>query len=93
MRSVACRRQLVPARCSAHRRDAIEVHLTVGFAALALSRHIQDIPGIRRIVRMCRPLCIATIRIDKHTVAAASLISSNARDILNRLPPINAPGH
>jgi transposase len=39
-------------------RDAIEAHLTVVFAALAISRHLQDATdvSIKKIVRALRPL-------------------------------------
>ena len=41
-----------------HTRDAIEAHLTVVFAALALARHLQEATGlsIRKIVQTLRPL-------------------------------------
>lgn len=41
-----------------HTRDAIEAHLTIVFAALAVARYLQDATGlsIRKIVRTLRPL-------------------------------------
>jgi hypothetical protein len=50
----------------ARRRDAIEAHLTIVFAALALSRTIQQRTGLalRRILRTLRPLRSATIAIN-----------------------------
>jgi hypothetical protein len=41
-----------------HTRDAIEAHLTVVFAALAIARYLQDATGlsIKKIVRTLRPL-------------------------------------
>ena len=50
----------------ARRRDAIEAHLTIVFAALALSRTIQhrsDL-SLRRVLRTLRPLRSATIAIN-----------------------------
>ncbi len=50
----------------ARRRDAIEAHLTIVFAALALSRTIQHRTGmaLRRVLRTLRPLRSATIAIN-----------------------------
>ena len=40
-----------------HTRDAIEAHLTVVMAALAIARHLQDTTGIsiKRIIRTLKP--------------------------------------
>ncbi len=50
----------------AHTRDAIEAHLTIVFAALALSRTVQHRTGhsIRKVLRELRPLRSATIEIN-----------------------------
>ena len=50
----------------ARTREAIEAHLTVVFAALALSRTIQDRTGLslRRFLRTLKPLRSATIEIN-----------------------------
>ena len=47
-------------------RDSIEAHLTIVFAALALSRTIQDRTGLslRRFLRTLKPLRSATIEIN-----------------------------
>ncbi|MEV4901228.1 IS1634 family transposase [Citricoccus sp. NPDC055426] len=76
-------------------RQAIEAHLTVVFAALAISRHLQDITGvsIKKLIRTLRPLRSVTIEIDGHTLTAAPTIGTEAREILDMLPAINAPGH
>ena len=65
------------------------------FTALAVARHLQNATGvtIKKLVRTLRPLRTVTIRIGDHTVTAAPLINPDARTILDRLPPINAPGH
>jgi hypothetical protein len=78
-----------------HQRDAIEAHLTVVFAALAVARLLQDATEvtIRKLVRTLRPLRTVTIAIGAHTLTAEPLINTDARAILDRLPPINAPGH
>lgn len=76
-------------------RDAIEAHLTVVFAALAVSRHLQVATGvsIKKLVRTLRPLRTVQIDVGGHPITAAPQITSEARAILNRLPPISAPGH
>jgi Transposase DDE domain len=78
-----------------HQRDAIEAHLTVVFAALAVARHLQDATDvtIKKLVRTPRPLRTVTIAIGPHTLTAEPSISTKARAILDRLPPINGPGH
>jgi hypothetical protein len=49
-----------------HTRDAIEAHLTIVFAALAVSREVQTRTGlaIRNVIRQLRPLRSATIAIN-----------------------------
>ena len=78
-----------------HQRDAIEAHLTVVFAALAVARHLQDATDvtIKKLVRTLLPLRTVTIAIGARTLTAEPLISSDARAILDLLPPINGPGH
>jgi transposase len=69
-------------------REAIEAHLTVVFAALAISRHLQDTTGasIKKIVRALRPLQTVTIDIAGHTFTAEPTPTTAARDILSQLP-------
>jgi transposase len=78
-----------------HQRDSIEAHLTIVFAALAISRHLQDATAvsIKRLVRTLRLLRTVRIDVAGHAITAAPAITTEARDILDRLPPINAPGH
>ncbi len=49
-----------------HQRDAIEAHLIVVFAALAVARHLQDATGItiKKLVRTLRPLCQRRAKVD-----------------------------
>lgn len=58
--------------------DAIEAHLTIVFAALAISRTVQDRTGlaIRRFLRTLRPLRSATIEIN---------------GVINTFPPAPTP--
>jgi hypothetical protein len=76
-------------------RDAIEAHLTVVFAALAVSRHLQDATdtSIKKIVRTLRPLRTVRINVGGHPITAAPQISADARALLDQLPAITAPGH
>jgi transposase len=76
-------------------RDAIEAHLTVVFAALAVSRHLQDATGasIRKLVRTLRPLRTVHIDVGGHSITAAPQVTTEARVLLDRLPAITAPGH
>ena len=67
-----------------HTKDAIETHLTIVFAALAISRRIQDQTGmsIKKIVRALRPIQQITITIAGHPHTAADPLTDAARDIL-----------
>ena len=70
-----------------HTRDAIEAHLTVVMAALAVARHLQDTTGISiaRIVRELRGLQEVTIIINGHHLTAADPLTPQAEDILTAL--------
>lgn len=78
-----------------HQREAIEAHLTVVFAALAISRHLQDTTGvtIKKLVRTLRPLRSVEIAVGEHHITAEPTIPTEAKDILTKLPPTNRPGH
>ena len=56
-----------------HTRDAIEAHLTVVMAALAVARHLQDATGIsiKRVIRALKPLQDVTINLNGHHLTAA----------------------
>lgn len=70
-----------------HHREAIEAHLTIVFAALAIARHLQDATGtsIKKIVRTLRTVRSATIQINGQTITIDPEISEPARDILTAL--------
>jgi hypothetical protein len=70
-----------------HTREAIEAHLTVVFAALAVARYLQDATGlsIRKIVRTLRPLQQITVRIAGHEHVAEDPLTDSAKIILNDL--------
>lgn len=49
-----------------HTRDAIEAHLTVVMASLAVARYLQDATGvsIKRVIRTLKPLQDVTINLN-----------------------------
>ena len=75
-------------------RNAIEAHLTIAFAALAITRYLTRETGksIKKIVRTLRPLRSVVIGIDGHQITAEPAITPEAREILDQLPPIST-GH
>ena len=78
-----------------HQREAIEAHLTVVFAALAISRYLTTATGksLKKIVNTLRPLRSATISINGHHITADPAITPDAREILDHLPAITTTGH
>lgn len=70
-----------------HQRDAIEAHLTVVFAALAVSRHLQDTTGtsIKKIVQILRAARSATIEINGQRLTLDPELTPAARDLLDQL--------
>ena len=70
-----------------HTRDSIEAHLTIVFAALAISRYLQAETGmsIRRIVRSLRPLQEITVTIAGHAHTALDPLTDDAASILDSL--------
>ena len=70
-----------------HTRDAIEAHLTVVMASLAIARHLQDTTGIsiKRIIRTLKPLQEITINLNGHHLTAADPLTPEAEKILTAL--------
>ena len=70
-----------------HTRDAIEAHLTVVMAALAVARHLQETTGIsiKRIIRTLKPLQDVTINLNDHHLTAADPLTPQAEEILTAL--------
>ena len=70
-----------------HTRDAIEAHLTVVMAALAIARHLQDTTGIsiKRIIRALKPLQDVTINLNGHRITAQPQLTQTATSILKSL--------
>ena len=70
-----------------HTRDAIEAHLTVVMASLAIARHLQDTTGIsiKRIIRTLKPLQDVTINLNGHHLTAADPLTPEVQDMLESL--------
>lgn len=66
------------------KRDSIEAHLTIVFAALAVTRFIEHRTGwsIRKFVRTARHYRTAQIRTSQHFVTAEDPLPPDLRDAL-----------
>ncbi len=55
-----------------HKRESLDPHLTIVFAALAVTRYVEAATGwsIKRFVRTARRYRIVQIRVGQHTVTA-----------------------
>ena len=70
-----------------HKRESIEAHLNVVFAALAVTRWIEDTTGwsIRRFVRTARRYRTITIQAGQHTITAADPIPDDLREAIDKI--------
>jgi hypothetical protein len=70
-----------------HKRDSIEAHLTIVFAALAISRFIEQTTGwsIRKFVRTARRYRTIQIQAGAHTLTAADPLPDDLRHALDRI--------
>jgi transposase len=68
-----------------HKRDSIEAHLTVVFAALALTRFIENRTGwsIKRFVRTARRYRTVQIRAGQQTLTAEDPLPADLRNALS----------
>ena len=68
-------------------RDSIDAHLTIVFAALAVSRWIEDTTGwsIKKFVRTTRRYRTIEIQAGAHTITAADPLPADLRDTLDRI--------
>src|SRR5213080_2630169 len=68
-------------------RDSIEAHLTIVFAALAVSRWIEDTTGwsIKKFVRTTRRYRTIEIQAGAHTITAADPLPNDLREILRTI--------
>ncbi len=69
------------------KRDAIEAHLTVVMAALAIQRKMERLTGItrRKIVKVLRPIRSGTVIIAGKEYVAGSRIPDNLKPLLKKL--------
>jgi hypothetical protein len=70
-----------------HQRDSIEAHLTIVFAALAVSRWLEDRTGwtIKKFVRTARRYRTIEIQAGAHTTTAADPLPDDLRDALQNI--------
>src|SRR5699024_1285880 len=70
--------------------DSIEAHLTIVFAALAVTRHLIDKSGysMKRVVRTLRPVRDAVISLRGQRIAAPTPLEGEAADIVEETPPV-----
>ncbi len=76
------------ARPICHRkRDSIEARLTIVFAALAVSRRIEDTTGwsIRKFVKTARRYRTIEIQAGDHVITAADPLPSDIHEALSRI--------
>ena len=76
-------------------RDSIEAHLTIVFAALAISRWIEHQTGwsIRRFVKTARRYRTIQIQAGPHTVTAADPLPDDLRQVLEAINHASRPAH
>jgi transposase len=69
------------------KRDAIEAHLTIVLAALAISRNIEYQTGIsiKKFVKLIRPLRSAFVNINGIDFLVSPEVSDEVKSVLKRL--------
>ena len=70
-----------------HTHDAIEAHLTVVMAALAVTRYLQEATGIsiKRVIHTLKPLQDVTINLNGHQITTQPQFTQTAAGILKSL--------
>ena len=70
-----------------HTRASIDAHLTIVFAALAVSRFVEDRTGgsIRKFVRTARRYRTVNIRVGQHLLTAEDPLPADLRDALAQI--------
>ena len=70
-----------------HKRESIEAHLTLVFAALAVARYLQQRSGvsIKKLVQTLRPLQEITITLAGQTITAQPQIPTDAQKLIDRV--------
>jgi transposase len=72
-------------------REAIEAHLTVVFAALAVSKNIEQKTGIsiKQFVKLLRPIRSSIVMFNEKEILAEPIVPGPVSEMLKRL----SPGH
>jgi transposase len=75
-----------------HKRESIEAHLSIVFAALAVSHWLERQTGwsIKQFVRTLRRYRTVQIRAGNHTLTAADPLPDDIRDILAKIGSLGA---
>ena len=70
-----------------HKRESIDAHLAIVFAALAITRHLESATGwsIKKFVRTSRRYRTVQIRVGKPTVTAEDPLPDDLRDALTAI--------
>lgn len=70
-----------------HKKDAIEAHLTIVLASLAISRRIEQLTGIsiKRFIRSLRPIRSGVVTINGKDYAAEAEVSKDIHKLLQKL--------
>jgi transposase len=70
-----------------HKRESIDAHLTIVFAALAVTRFVENATGwsIKRFVRTARRYRTVQIRVGAHTLTAEDPLPPDLRDALAQI--------
>ena len=78
-----------------HKRESIDAHLTIVFAALAVSKLIEAETGwsIKKFVRTTRRYRTIEIQAGQHTITAADPLPEDLADALNALRNASGPAH
>ena len=71
-----------------HKRESIEAHLTIVFAALAVSRLVEERTGwsVRKFVRTARRYRTVTIRAGQQLLTAEDPLPADLREALAAIP-------
>ncbi|MCK0439290.1 hypothetical protein MUG78_07400 [Gordonia alkaliphila] len=69
------------------RRDSIEAHLTIVFAALAIARDLQNATGysIKKIIQHLRRIHTVVVDVNGHQITARTPLDADATAILDAL--------
>jgi hypothetical protein len=70
-----------------HTRESIEAHLSIVFAAMAISHYIENQTGwsIKKFVRTTRRYRTVKIKAGRQTLTAADALPNDLRDALARI--------